>query len=544
MLRVACLGLVALACGLGAAPAAAAAGPATVVLYDELIEQGQATADVYVSDRDPIRVRASPLEVEVEIARDPPNMHHLEFAAPHHDRLVRGVYAFGQRAAFREGGFPGLDIGSNHQGCNVVSGNFEVRDIRYDARGRIARLWLLFEHHCEHSTLAEFGEIRIGMPAPSRRPLLLASHVRWPDGDVGRPGAAVPVTLLAQRQAVTIDRAAVEGDREFEVTADECSGRVVPAGGRCAVWLRPLAASAGTHRARLVLRERGGRAHRVPLEAHAWGGRTRFVAESEPGDYIGQGRPWSFTPANARLSQGRSLGLVTFGVSGDDGMTFDGAFAATPGATLVPGHYPGATRYPFNETNPGIDVNADHRGCNESRGEFTITELGLNPDGTARSVGATFTHHCDSGAALRGVFEWRAGDPTRPARWLRQGSGACGAARFAGPRRRSGTRRSDRMSGSARPDRLEGRGGRDVVAVLGGDDCAYGGHGRDRLSGGPGADVLDGGPGPDVLSGGPGHDVLVGGTGRDVLRCGPGSDAVYATDDDEYRGCEHVFRYL
>src|SRR4051812_49333148 len=59
----------------------------------------------------------------------------LEFAAPPGQALVPGVYDGAQRASFRSGGHPGIDISGDGRGCNTDTGRFEVRDLARAADG-------------------------------------------------------------------------------------------------------------------------------------------------------------------------------------------------------------------------------------------------------------------------------------------------------------------------------------------------------------------------------------------------------------------------
>ena len=61
---------------------------------------------------------------------------HIDLAAPRGETLRPGVYHDAERAAFRTGRAPGLDVSGDGRGCNEVYGEFAV-----DQRGSSSALW-------------------------------------------------------------------------------------------------------------------------------------------------------------------------------------------------------------------------------------------------------------------------------------------------------------------------------------------------------------------------------------------------------------------
>ena len=345
----------------------------------------------------------------------------MDFAAPPGQGLRRGVYVGAQRAPFREAGRPGIDIGGDGRGCNTITGQFEVRDIRTNRVGAVTRIWILYEQHCEGGRSALYGEVRVGEPA-SPDPLLVApTTVRWPASDLGRPSTVVPVTLMAVDAPVRVTGISIVGSnpRDFAVRSNECSGRTLAVGASCQVWMRYVPTAAGTRVAVLRAVDASGRRRDVALQGFSYGGRTRVVMTSDPGDYIGGGRSWSYTWANGRIGASGSRQYLGFGVIGADGSDFSADFVPAAGDILAPGRYANATRYPFNGTGPGLSISGNGRGCNTLTGEFTINSIALRPDGVLQSASVSFVQHCEGGtAALRGLMEFRAGDATPLPPWM------------------------------------------------------------------------------------------------------------------------------
>lgn len=590
----ACAALLLAAVSLAAVPASAAGATATsVVMFSDPGDWvGGGQQRLFEPGNGSVTVSGSAAYVTVNVSGGTLGDYYtLDFAAPAGDVLRPGLYLRAQRAPFREAGRPGIDIGGSGRGCNKIEGSFEVRDIATNSSGAVERLWLVYEQHCEGGTPALFGEVRIAVARPDDALPPAPSLIRWPPVDIGGASTTVPVWFVAAAQS-TVSGVTVTGANasDFKIRSDGCSGQRLSAGGACQVWLRFVPTAAGTRLAALRVTDAAGGAREVPLQAFAYGGRTRVVMHSESGDYIGQGRDWQYTPANARISMRGTRSYVGFAVSGANGDWWYADFAPPSGDILTVGRYANATRYPFNGSGAGLDVSGNGRGCNTLTGEFTVTWATFDASGEARSFAADFVQHCEGQTpALRGTFEFRAGDDTPLAWWMGGGgtpppdtpplaqqttgttsepttgssspatsdpaaapspapSGTtssepatrpsaqrspCLAVRFAQRRLLVGTRAADLLRGRRRGDRLLGGDGDDRLFGRGGSDC---------LDGGAGSDQLVGGRGRDVLYGGAGNDRLIGGPHRDLLVCGRGQDAARVSRGDRVRGCERIIR--
>ncbi len=160
----------------------------------------------------------------------------LTFAPPKGSQLQKGTYEDAQRAPFREGKHPGIDIGGAGRGCNEITGRFTILEFSYDyATGAIQHLAVDFEQHCEGGDPALYGQLRY-------------HATLGPDGKpVATPNPAA-----------------------------------VPTATRVAVAPRPATACAQA--------------------SQLAGQNTYLCMSSESGDYIGGGRIWIDTPANAPIS--------------------------------------------------------------------------------------------------------------------------------------------------------------------------------------------------------------------------------------------------
>ena len=133
---------------------------------------------------------------------------------------------------------------------------------------------------------------------------------------------------------------------------------------------------------------------------------------SEPGDYIGAGRTWSYGPPADAIDVTAYPNVVSFLVkAGPDetGPWWGGDFWAPNGRELAVGTYDGASSHPTAEGAPGFHISGDGRGCNGIRSSFVVHELVWDPDGTLRRFRADFEQRCENtDAALRGTWDFTA----------------------------------------------------------------------------------------------------------------------------------------
>ena len=80
--------------------------------------------------------------------------------------LQVGSYENATRAGFNQPGTAGLAFDGNGNGCNIVSGRFDVLEATYDPEGGVASLAVNFEQHCEGAEPALFGQLRFHSSIP------------------------------------------------------------------------------------------------------------------------------------------------------------------------------------------------------------------------------------------------------------------------------------------------------------------------------------------------------------------------------------------
>src|SRR4051794_8477542 len=336
MRRVAALAVV-LAALAAPAGARAAGTDAVTMLSDPGDYIGGGTHRLYTPLNSRISVSGTTGYVTVSVSGGPyGDSFTLDFAAPPGQALAPGVYDRAQRAPFREAGRPGIDISGDGRGCNEDAGRFEVKDFRVSSSGTLEGLWIVYEQHCEGGVAALFGEVRLGEQAAG----LIATApalVRWPLHEAGGNGTAVPVTLVAAAP-VTIARAQVVGAdaASFRIGLEEGSGTPPTADAACEVWVRYTPTAPGTKAATLRLRDSAGSSSDVPLQGFTHGGRTQLTMTSDPGDYIGGGTTWSYTPANAVIGASGARQHIGVGLDGAGGDRGDGGVSGPAGAHPPP----------------------------------------------------------------------------------------------------------------------------------------------------------------------------------------------------------------
>ncbi|HEX8453978.1 MAG TPA: hypothetical protein VF647_17970 [Longimicrobium sp.] len=135
---------------------------------------------------------------------------------------------------------------------------------------------------------------------------------------------------------------------------------------------------------------------------------------SDPGDFIGGGRSYRYTKADAELTVQATGGHISVRITGDQ--RWEGDFVLPSShAKVVAGSYTGLRRYPFHDpVAGGLSWSGEGRGCNALSATFTV-ERATYEAAQLTALDLRFEQHCEGGApALRGRIQWSAADPTLP----------------------------------------------------------------------------------------------------------------------------------
>jgi hypothetical protein len=135
---------------------------------------------------------------------------------------------------------------------------------------------------------------------------------------------------------------------------------------------------------------------------------------SEPGDYIGIGRTYAYTQANALLNVTATGGHLGIEVKGDE-FWFGDFQLPQSFSQLAAGRYANLTRYPFHApADGGLSWWGEGRGCNALTGSLAITRATYH-NGALLEIDLEFEQHCEGmGPALRGWIHWTRADNTVP----------------------------------------------------------------------------------------------------------------------------------
>ncbi len=110
---------------------------------------------------------------------------------------------------------------------------------------------------------------------------------------------------------------------------------------------------------------------------------TYLKIVSTAGDYIGQGKTYNYGAEKIKMQATHGGGVVaTIGEPGDWRFTFGPA----KGGLLKAGDYPGATRFPFHDKNPGLDFSGMGRASNALTGKFVVWEIEMDGDKVIRAA--------------------------------------------------------------------------------------------------------------------------------------------------------------
>lgn len=329
----------------------------------------------------------------------------VDMTAPATRSLLPGMYEGALRGS--RGVAPGLDVGGDGRGCNTLTGRFLVLEIAFDGGGNVIRFAADFEQHCEGDAPALYGSVRYESSFAVVPRASVGDTVAF-EGDAGFSRAAFVVSLTTPtRKPVTVHYSTIDGTATAGSDYLAASGTAVfPAGSHLLTIEIMIPGNTTVQNDRAfslkLTRVAGARVGDSSAEARIQDGDGPLHAlylNSEPEDYVGMGLSQTFTEATGLLTPQRNFDN---GVSvWVDSWTFWNAdFAGADGATLFPGPYEAAERFPFQPPGiPGLSVWGDGRGCNTLTGRFDVLEAAYADDGSIQQFAADFEQHCEDAAA-------------------------------------------------------------------------------------------------------------------------------------------------
>jgi hypothetical protein len=326
--------------------------------------------------------------------------------------LAVGYYGNAQRYPFMEPGRPGISI-SPLGFCHDQTGNFEVRDIRFDGLA-ITRIWITYQRFCNLVQPADiepaFGEIRLGYPttAYDTSPRV----VRWPEGtEVGRASSDVPVRLRrTSTSAVDVTSVSVAGRHagDFPIRHSGCAGALSAEGCTIRVGFAPR--GPGPRHANLRVVTTAGTT-KISLDGAGAVGRTDWTVDV---DYENPSQPDEHLELPYSFSWGvpYELGSQAYGA---DGILWDAFFDLAGNDTFTEG------RYAYNPDGTGLQMRLSrgNDGCELDRATADIADLAFaGPDMRLVLLDLAMEVHCRAsyGHTVRGRIRFQdRDDQTAPA---------------------------------------------------------------------------------------------------------------------------------
>jgi hypothetical protein len=140
---------------------------------------------------------------------------------------------------------------------------------------------------------------------------------------------------------------------------------------------------------------------------------------SDAGSYVGSGRSVRFTDLDGAFEAHVDFeGSIRLDFTSPDRTAhWQLTFSAPYLRPIIPGPYEGARRFTsISPAHPGLEVAADHRGCNRSTGRFDVLEIALGPGGSVDRFAAEFEQFCDYDTAngIHGRIYYDASGPPFP----------------------------------------------------------------------------------------------------------------------------------
>jgi hypothetical protein len=240
----------------------------------------------------------------------------------------------------------------------------------FDTAGNVLRLAIDFEQHCEDGTPALFGSVRFNSTVAAVPRVSVGDAVAL-KGNIGTNDAGVMVSLsMPSPSPVTVQYATISKSALSGADYVASTGSVqLPPGVTSQRLAIPILGD------RLA---RGNKYFQVKLSSPVGAplgdatakvrildpniSMTVLSMSSEPGDFIGQGKNWLFTTTDGVFTTSRNFdnGVSVF-LRANDFWNLD--LAGPANATLTPGTYLNAQRYPFQAPGvPGMDVSGAGRG--------------------------------------------------------------------------------------------------------------------------------------------------------------------------------------
>lgn len=348
--------------------------------------------------------------------------HWLRFGPPAGSTLTPGGYVGVAPFPSRSPTTPGLGVRWDHWGGGRIGGQFVVLEAEYGPAGEVLRFSADYELHGPEAAPAQFGSVRY-RSSVSRRPRIFVGSAFATEEDEGSSGMRFVVALSEPASVpVTVRYETLDGTARAGTDYDPVAGTVTFEPGQTAipvtVTIHGDLAEEGDESFTLSLRNAVG----AEIAFDEGEGKifdddpykTLLHFDSEAGDNVGMGLRSTRTREDGGIVAYRVEDGVHIALESERG--WDLYFSPPAGWPLVPGEYPGATRWMHGPKRlPGLSVFGEGRGCSFVDGRFTVLEAEYGADGEVVRFAADFEQHCERMApALYGFVRFNSAVPVVP----------------------------------------------------------------------------------------------------------------------------------
>lgn len=285
------------------------------------------------------------------------------------------------------------------QSYTSFDGQADLVDLATDAAGNLTRFDLVYSYTEQRAVGAVFGEIRMNEPEQLATLAPSAQQLVWPRvGLENDPVLATDSFRNTSGAPLPLGTASVAGaDADYRIKDDGCSGRVLPAGGSCAITVAYRPTKGGPRLATLVLPTPTDRLQ-VHLASSAPLGRSSLTTTGD--EYIDQRGKTTFSPIVV-YSQG------DYGQSGPDHRyrfvrdELSPQIKASPAdefaLDLTKNHGTierGTHTTERTDRAYGLDYHANTQYCEDLHGTVKVRHFVLDEDGQPTYVDVDFAQRC------------------------------------------------------------------------------------------------------------------------------------------------------
>jgi hypothetical protein len=328
----------------------------------------------------------------VHIRWTPNGFWQFGFTGPNGAPLHVGGYENAQRLPFQDAGAPGLDISGQGNGCNRLSGRFDVWDVAYAPDGSVTRLAVDAIQYCESANRAlrlylRYGDTTVPLKLPRTTSNAGADQTVLPAATVTLNGSQ---STTQEGGALTYSWTQIGGTPVTLSGAQDVSATFVAptptAEWQVLLWQLEVQDAQGRRAVDTV----------TTIVSEISTPRSEIRVVSQQFEPVGQGQVIQqvVDPALLRINRNFHNG-ITLQYPFVAGPEFRLDLAGPNGQELAFGHYPIAYRYPFSSPSGMAGLNATLvLGCSQSFSDFDVHDVAYDSSGAIERLAVDFEQYC------------------------------------------------------------------------------------------------------------------------------------------------------